>query len=72
VQPLTPELLTAWEQQTATTPAAPYCYLFDGTVLSVMTEDTVYQTEIEAVTVAFLGSTLPKKKPSLQSHTTAT
>jgi DNA polymerase-1 len=68
VQPLTPELLTAWEQQTATTPAAPYCYLFDGTVLSVMTEDTVYQTETEAVTVAFLGSTLPKKTFSAKPH----
>ena len=35
---LTAELLSAWEAEKNV-----YCYLFDGTVLSVLHQDTVYR-----------------------------
>lgn len=60
---LTAELLSAWEAEKNV-----YCYLFDGTVLSVLHQDTVYRTEETAVITAFLGGTLPKRTFCAKPH----
>lgn len=57
------DIISLWEKD----PAAKV-YLFDGNILTVFENDTVYITEETDVIKAFLGSTAPKRTFSAKPH----